>query len=675
MVDHRQFFNRDISWLSFNERVLGEAARHTVPLMERFRFLAIYSSNLDEFYRVRIPTYSRKKAAPEDVQMLEQIRETINRHQQMYGDLIRMQLIPALLNEGLIFLYDTILPDELHAHLEDYFLKQVAGYIEIVSLQPNVDFFPLNNQLYKAILTRKHDQLHAWIINIPSNHLPRFQRFIINNHNYILLLDDIIDHSLRFIFKDAEIVGGYNVKLTRDASLKLIENLEEDAADVIEKEISRRDRGKATRFLYDPAMPRLLVDLLRQSFDLRKSALVAGGRYHNLKDFGSIPLNEKTFEYPARIPFANIPADFKDGLFNIIARKDILVHTPYHSYDSIVRFFNEAALDDDVDQIFITLYRIASESRIGHALISAAKNGKEVYVIVELKARFDEANNIRWAKSMKAAGIKIVYSENELKVHAKVALIRRKANMPMVGLMATGNFNENTARVYTDHTLLTANQPMLAEMYKLFQILIHERKIKNIAGITFELLLVARFNLYAQFISMINTEIKNAGEGLPAGIIIKLNNLEEESLILKLYEASNSGVKIQLLVRGICRLVPGVKGQSENITVHRIIDRYLEHGRVFIFENAGASAVYLGSADWMNRNIFHRIEVCFPILDPDLKSEIIRIINLQLMDNVQAVMIDEELRNVPVNPERPPIRSQTEINDYLYSTTNQGLNY
>ncbi|HTE24299.1 polyphosphate kinase 1 [Flavitalea sp.] len=665
MVNDRIFFNRDISWLSFNERVLAEAARPTVPLMERFRFLAIYSSNLDEFYRVRIPTYNKKKATDEDREILGQIRNIINRHLEMYGDLIRRELIPAMEENGLIFLYDTVIPGELHDQVADYFLNQVAGYIHIESVDSKSDFFPVNNHLYKAVLTRKNDQLFAWIINIPSNHLPRFQVFSKNNRSYILLLDDIIDQSLKFIFRESQVVGGHNVKLTRDASLELIENAEEDTADLIEKELSKRDRGKATRFLYDPGMSRIMIDRLRERFDLKKSALVAGGRYHNLKDFGSIPLKDKSFEYPLQPPLINVKAGFRETLFNIIMEKDRLVHSPYHSYDCIHRFFNEAALDNNVEQIYITFYRIANDSRIGHALISAAKNGKDVYVVVELKARFDEANNIRWAKSMKAAGIKIVYSENELKVHAKVALIKRKGDLPMIGLLSTGNFNENTARIYTDHTLLTAHQPMLSELHKLFQILIHERKIKQAADMPLDFLLVAQFNLYEKFVSMIDREINNAIEGLSASIIIKLNNLEEESLILKLYEASNAGVKIQLLVRGICRLVPGMPGQSERITVHRIIDRYLEHGRIFIFENKGQLNMYMGSSDWMNRNIYHRIEVCFPILDPDLKMEMYRLIELQLQDNVQAVLIDQELNNVPVKDDEAPIRSQVEIHNYL----------
>ncbi|RYY15222.1 MAG: hypothetical protein EOO04_28960 [Chitinophagaceae bacterium] len=453
MVNNRIFFNRDISWLSFNERVLTEASKSSVPLMERFRFLAIYSSNLDEFYRVRIPAYNKKNATDDELQTLEQIRIIINRQQEMYGDLIRNQLIPAMEARGLTFLYDAVIPNELHDQIADYFLNQVAGYIHIVSLDSPTAFFPVNNQLYKAVLTRKFEQLHAWIINIPSNHLPRFRSFGINNRHYILLLDDIVDHSLPFIFRNSELVAAHNVKLTRDASIKLIENADLDAADLIEKELSKRDRGKATRFLYDPGMPGLMIERLRGSFDLKKSALVAGGRYHNLRDLGSMPLHDQTFQYPSQQSLINFHANYNGSLFNIIVNKDRLIHSPYHSYNCILRFFNEASLDPDVEQIYITFYRIANDSRIGHALISAARNGKDVFVLVELKARFDEANNIRWAKSMKAAGIKIVYSQNELKVHAKIALLKRKGDLPMIGLLSTGNFNENTARVYTDHIL------------------------------------------------------------------------------------------------------------------------------------------------------------------------------------------------------------------------------
>jgi polyphosphate kinase len=659
------FFNRDISWLSFNERVLQEAARPAVPLLERFRFLGIYSSNLDEFYRVRVPFYSRKKASEEEQATFEQIRAIVHNHQQFYGNIIRTQLMPALAELNIRLMYDAVIPEALSGPVGEYFFNHVAGYLEIINLDEKSGFFPLNNQLYKAILTRQGEIFTPRLINIPSNHLPRFQTFFLGDETYIIPLDDIIDQCLPLVFTGHDIIAACNIKLTRDASLQLIENEEGDTAELIEKQLSKRERGKATRFLYDPVMPITLLERLRHYFNLRKSALVAGGRYHNLKDLGNIPLNNGGFEYPTQRPLIKIRENFAESIFNVIARKDRLVHTPYHSYDCILRFFNEAAIDPQVRQIYVTFYRIASDSRIGHALISAAKNGKEVFVIVELKARFDEANNIRWAKSMKEAGIKIVYSENSLKVHAKIALIKRSPGFPLIGLLSTGNFNEKTARIYTDHVLLTAHQPMLNEVYALFQVLLTGKKLKQSGTLPLQHLLVAQFNLYSQFIFLIDREIANQRKGKTAGIIIKVNNLEEEALISKLYEASAAGVRIRLLVRGICRLVPEVRGQSENITVCRIVDRYLEHGRVFIFENEGRPCVYVGSADWMSRNIHHRIEVCFPLPDADLKKEMINLVELQLADNVQAVRLDAISANIPVTGGSPAVRSQQAIYEYL----------
>ena len=665
MVKSDRFFNRDISWLSFNERVLQEATKPSVPLMERFRFLSIYSSNLDEFYRVRVPVYNRKKATAEESVIYTQLSAIIDGQQKFYGQIIREELIPELAKHGIIFLYNTPVPGMLEGRMRDYFYNHIAGYIQIINLELNADFFPLNNQLYKAIFTQENDNLSAWIINIPSDVLPRFLEIVADNKVYILFLDDIVEYCLQFIFKRELIVAAFNIKLTRDASLDLIEKEAVDPADLIEKELSKRDKGKATRFLYDSEVSGPLIERLRKYLDLKKTAVVAGGRYHNLKDLGSIPLKDKNLQYPKRPALRPLSLDINGSIFTAIVQQERLIHTPYHSYDCILRFFNEASIDREVTDIFVTLYRIASDSQIAHALISAAKNGKNVFVIVELKARFDEANNIRWAKSMKAAGIKIVYTENELKIHAKIALIKRKGELPYIGLLSTGNFNENTSKFYTDHILLTSHQPMLHEMEMLFEKLLHVNKIKQSGNLLLNHLLIAQFNLYEDFIFLIDREIAHAATGHSSGIILKLNNLEEESLISKLYEASNAGVNIQLIIRGICRLIPGVPDQSERISVRRIVDRYLEHGRVFIFENLGNKAIYLGSSDWMNRNIFHRIEVCFPIYDETLKNEIIDLINLQLADNVQAAIIDSELSNRPVNTGYPAIRSQEEIYNYL----------
>jgi len=354
------------------------------------------------------------------------------------------------------------------------------------------------------------------------------------------------------------------------------------------------------------------------------------------------------------------------SLFDVLLERGLMVHAPYQSYDTILRFFNEAAINPEVEEIYTTMYRVAHDSKIAFALISAAKNGKKVTVLVELKARFDEANNIRWAKKMKSAGVKIVHSVNALKVHAKLALVKRKhATCPYLGLLATGNLNEGTARFYTDHILLTAHQPMLTEAETLFRFLSKKKKPDSSDIIAFQHLLVAQFNLQTKFLQLIDREILHAKSGLAAGIIIKLNNLEEEALVNKLYEASNAGITVRLIVRSVCRIVPGVKGQSENITVKRIVDRYLEHGRVFIFHNNGQPEVYMGSADWMNRNIYRRIEVCFPIYSETLKAKMTEIIELQWQDTEQAVLIDSELNNVSLKGTGKGIRSQEAIYNLL----------
>ncbi|HET7003659.1 MAG TPA: polyphosphate kinase 1, partial [Puia sp.] len=373
----------------------------------------------------------------------------------------------------------------------------------------------------------------------------------------------------------------------------------------------------------------------------------------------SLPLKGENLSYSEWQPVNNVVLN-GDSIFSRMDQGDIMLHTPYENYQLILRFFNEAALDRAVISIYLTIYRIAVDSSIAQALITAAKNGKKVTVIVELKARFDEANNIRWAKKMKSAGVKIVYSKAELKVHAKIALVKRKIKKKIrhYGLFSTGNFNENTARIYADHILLTSHYGMLNESDHIFKIM---RKKETKVSPVFTHLIVSPFNIRERFFDLIDKEIKWAQEGKEAKIILKINNLEEESLIKKLYEASSAGVKIELIIRGICRLIPGVRQLSEHITVRRIIDRYLEHGRIFIFHNNGRHLIYAGSADWMNRNIYHRIEVCFPIYDEEIRKTILQIIQLQLDDNTQAVMINDRMQNLPVSSGADSHQSQLEI--------------
>ncbi|MES2775706.1 MAG: polyphosphate kinase 1 [Bacteroidota bacterium] len=662
------FFNRDISWLYFNERVLQEAAKNTVPLMERIRFLSIYSSNLDEFYRVRMPLVAlqnNRDNNPEEQSVYNQATAMVNQQLQTFGQVLISDILPGLQKLGYHFLYHEPIPEKLSATIQQYFFTQVAGLIQLVSLNNETVFFPENNQLYMAVqLEEKEDREKMVLLNIPCNVLPRFYKTEAAEGQYIIFLEDIIRANLRHLFPGMEIKGAYNIKITRDAELNLVDEYGDDQAEKIEGQLAERDLGFASRLLYEPGIPLRLLYGVISIFNLQKASVVQGGKHHNLKDLASLPINGSTISYPPWPALQNMK--MPGTLFDHITATDAVVHTPYQSYDTILRFFNEASIDPAVQEVYTTLYRVASDSRIVQALISAAKNGKKVMVLVELKARFDEANNINWAKRMKANGVKIVYTDNAIKVHAKIALVKRKHRThPYLGLLATGNLNESTARFYTDHILLTSHTAMLTEMEQLFGFLAKKRKPQAEDQLIFKHLLVAQFNLHSRFMELIDREIENAKSGLPASIIIKMNNLEEETLIRKLYEASNAGVHMQLIVRGICRLVPGVMAQSENISVRRIVDRYLEHGRVFIFSNNGDEEIYLGSADWMNRNIYRRIEVCFPVYDAAVREELKQIISLQIRDNTQSVWIEATMKNKPVQDDREPVRSQQAIYQYL----------
>ncbi|MBB2150471.1 polyphosphate kinase 1 [Pedobacter gandavensis] len=650
------YFNRDISWLSFNERVLMEAGRAGVPILESIRFLAIYSSNLDEFYRVRMPVMMWD---------YELAKAKIDQQQQRYGEIIGTQILPALEAQNIYWLYNKPIPSAISGQVIELFFNEVLAYIHAECIDQGLaDFFAENNKLYQVVVLRNSEGKERMeLISIPSEDLQRLYAIPIDGKQYVVFLEDIIKYNLAYLFPNDEIQGAYNLKITRNAALKIGQDYSEDITIALEKELEARDYGFATRFLFEPGIPLRNLYRMIYALNLQKAAVVQGGTYHNLKDLSAFPLDERLFGYPKWPAAKAVNIAEKETLFEHMLRKDILVNVPYQNYDAVLRFFNEASNDHHVSEIYVTLYRVARNSRIVNALMTAAKNGKKVVVLVELKARFDEANNIKWAKQMKSAGVKIIYSSIDLKVHAKVALVKRmiKGENQYLGLMATGNLNESTAKFYTDHILLTAHQPMLQELELLFDFLSRKDKTTVVAEpIEFKHLLVAQFNLHTRFLELIQREIDHAKNGLPAAITIKMNNLEEQVLIAKLYEASAAGVKIQLIIRGICCLIPGKTGLSENITVRRIVDRFLEHGRIFIFENNGQEEMYMGSADWMNRNIYSRIEVCFPLYDADLKRLIQEFITLQLQDNIQAVNMTEQLQNQEINGS-PAIRSQEAI--------------
>ncbi|HTE01279.1 MAG TPA: polyphosphate kinase 1 [Mucilaginibacter sp.] len=675
------FFDRDLSWLMFNRRVLEEAERDSVPLMERIRFLSIYSSNLDEFYRVRIPVMrafnvleEKGKSIGADhystASNLYKAQQEVAEQQQKFGSILRDKLLPLLNKEKIKLFYNESLPPFMQTAATSWFFNEVLGYLQPQHLgNGSPDFYPENNKLYFLIFLRPDDGTEKIVIlNIPSDKLPRFYTLTNADGRFILFLDDIIRYNLDKLFPGETVNGCFSFKITRDAELDLKDEYEGDTADLIEKQLSKRDLGLATRFLHQPGIPLRYLHTAARQLGLDDNGIVEGGIYHNLKDLSALPVKDAALQYD-KWPALNTQLPVNSFLLDHLKEKDMIVHTPYQSYSPVLRFFNEAATHPDVTEIYVTLYRIANDSRIANALISAAKNGKKVKVLVELKARFDEANNIKWAKRMKAAGVEIIYSVTALKVHAKVALVKRREGLreQYYGLLATGNFNEGTAAFYTDHILMTSSPKLLREMELIFIFLAKRKKPVQADHISFEHLLVSQFNLQTRFFELIDREIANAGKGLPAGITIKLNNLEERKLISKLYEASIAGVKISLIVRSICCVVAGIKGLSENITVTRIVDRYLEHGRIFIFNNNNDPEVFMGSADWMNRNIYRRIEVCFPVYNQEIKKQIIAITQLQLRDNTQAVWIDSEMNNVPKHSSKgeQPVQSQKEIYNNL----------
>lgn len=679
------FLNRDLSWLSFNQRVLMEAADPEVPLYSRISFLSIFSSNLDEFFRVRMPSIfaftnidSKKISLQEEYPkgLVRDVQKTVLAHQEEFGRILTTQIIPALKENNICLYYGEPIRPEHDEAIREYFLSKVLSFLQPVLLQKENQeiVFLENNALYfiVEIESESHPgkRQHA-LLNIPSGNLPRFFELSkIDNTHYILFLDDVIRENLEEVFPGYTIHGAWSIKLTRDAEMNLEDEFSGNLAEKIEKQLEKRDVGNATRLLFDQKMPVASRDFLQKYLNLRQEEMVEGGRYHNLKDLGSLPNPFKgKLVYEPWQAVQHRGFNHSQSIFQSITERDHLLHLPYHSYNYILRFFNEAAIDPLVKEISVTLYRVAADSHIVNALISAAKNGKKVTVFVELKARFDEANNLKWSKKMKAAGIRIINSIPGLKVHAKVALVRRLEGKTWkhYSFLATGNFNESTGRFYTDHVLFTTHPEFGLELEQLFTYLLSKTEPVLYGKISFKHLLVSQFNMIKRFTKLIDREIKNAEKGRHARIIIKLNNLQERAMIEKLYEASRAGVQVQLLVRSICCLAPGVKGQSENIVVHRVVDRYLEHARVFIFHNNGQPEYYMGSADWMNRNLHSRIEVIFPVYDPRLQKELGDIIEIQLKDNVKAVLLAEDLANLPVgsNGSTDRIAAQQGIYNYV----------
>jgi polyphosphate kinase len=681
-----KYFNRDISWLSFNYRVLEEASDQTLPLYERLKFLAIYSSNLDEFYKVRVAEY-KYNFDPEDleeikggspVKVLREIKSIVDGQLHHFGRIFHDEILEGLRNEGLV-LYQGEMPEDA-GHLvfiRDYFYREVIPYLQPVLLTRGTRSFLRDNRLYLAIrLFRKKNTTDPEklnkrrpryaIVKLPTNDLPRFVRLPDGDGKYhFIFLDDLVRVNLQELFPGYDVESSYSIKMLRDADLGILDEFSGNLIDKIRKNIGLRKVGEPALFIYDRSIPEDFIHVLKESFGLYKEDMLAGERYLNFQDFFTFP-NPFSPRLQLNLPAPLHPAALEKhrSMFSAIKEKDRILHYPYHSFDYVLRFLNEAALEPKVEEIKVTQYRVASNSAVVNALINAARNGKKVTVFVEVKARFDEENNLYLARLMEQAGVRIIYSLPGLKVHAKMALVIRRTGgvrKRSYAYLSSGNFNEKTARLYADHGFFTCKDSYLYDLERLFEYFENQD-----LEIEFNKLLVTQFNFKAEVVARIDNEIEIAKSGANGYILLKMNSLQNKPFINKLYEASEAGVTIDLIIRGICCIVPN-QAFSKNIRIIRIVDSYLEHARVWVFGNNGKNDLFITSADWMNRNINRRIETAFPIEDEDLKEEVLKILNLQLRDNVKGRLVNENLENLLRDDNEPRVRSQRDTYRLLVS--------
>ena len=680
-----RYVNRELSWLSFNERVLQEAESSSVPLLERIKFLSIFSSNLDEFFRVRVASLrsllalrrkKRKKKGLDPTALLREIHAVTLAQQERFGRVFREEILPGLHESGIDLIDEQGVDAEQRTFIEDYFAEQVAEHVQPVILrrEESPPFLKDHTAYLVAELQPEPgtapgtDGPQLGLVEVPSPPLPRFLSMTGPGKELsIVFLDDVIRINLHHIFPERVVAGAYAIKVSRDADLYLDDEFDKVLKKAIKKSLRKRETGAPIRFLYDMSSPHAIVTRLITHFGLSEGDLIEGGRYHNLNDLAGLPVGDvPDLEFP---PMEALPHPALEGrgsgesVLDLIRAKDRLLHFPYQSYGNVIRLLEEAACDPDVSAICISLYRVSKQSKVVKALIKAVENGKDVMAFVEVQARFDEELNLEWAERMELAGVRVIHGSRALKVHAKLCLIRRREGDEerLYALLATGNFNEGTARFYADHGLMTADPRLTAEVERVFQLLGGEDVEPH-----FEHLLVAPHHLRDRFNALIDAETEAARQGRPSGITAKMNSLQDRGIIDKLYEASAAGVPVRLLIRGICCLRPGVEGLSASIEATSVVDRFLEHSRMFLFHADGAEKLYLSSADWMTRNLDRRVEVAFPIYDPDVRTELRHVLGLQCADNTKARTIDEHQRNKFVSDtEGAAVRSQFDTYEYL----------
>lgn len=678
-----KWINREISWLSFNERVLQEAEDENNPLIERMRFLGIFSNNRDEFFRVRVATIRRltdftkreKTLLPENPdEVFKEIQKNVLIQQTRF-DKAHQKVVAELAKNDVYFVNEKQLSPQQEEFARNYFNEKVRTALVPILIRVNKKFPFLkdsSNYLIVKLHNTKSDKLKKIeyaLIEIPTDELDRIVTIPSKGtEKYLILLDDVIRLCLPevFGFFNLDTVDAYALKLTRDAELDIDEDISKSLVDKLSKSIKNRSVGEIVRFVYDANLPKDIFDLINRKLKLEKSdSLIPGGRYHNFKDFIAFPQIGAKKLRNENLPALTCPDLYKKpSIIEVLAKKDVLLFYPYQKFDHLIDFLRESAIDPKVKSIKINLYRVAKRSKVINALVNAVENGKDVTVLVELRARFDEQNNIKWSNVLQERGVKVIFGLSGLKIHSKLILVTRTEGNgeKRYAHIGTGNFNEKTANVYSDISLLTADTKITNEVDKLFEFIESPYLNKRFTSI-----IISPFNTRTKFVRLFNQEIRNAKKGLPAYAIIKLNNINDPELIRKMYEASCCGVKIKLIIRGICSLTPGVKNLSENIEVVSVVDRFLEHVRLFSFCNNNNPLYFMGSADWLTRNLDKRVEVTTPIHDPKLKEQLQTFLDIQLRDNVKSRIIDEVgLNNYKERGEdEPEIRSQVEIYKYF----------
>jgi polyphosphate kinase len=677
MKHNYAYFKRDISWLSFNYRVLMEADDDSLPLYERIHFIAIYSSNLEEFYKVRVAEHravasgghSDDMTPAEAHELIHQITHEVNVQLEDRVRIYERKLIPALRQRHIIFYQSRSELEAPHqAYIQGFFQEEIFPYLQPVPVcRERITTFLRDNRLYLAARLRRKDTgaLEYFILKLPYSKVPRFIELpSIGEYRYLMFMEDIIKANLWRMFPGYDMDCSYCCKISRDADIFVDDaDTPERIVEQLKKKVKKRKIGAVCRFVYDRNMPADFLAFLAQAFGIHEDELVPGDKHLNLEDLAHLPDPDHTpSQKPAPMHLQYL--DEKQSIQRYVNHHDLLLHFPYHSFDHFIHFLYEAVHDPSCREIMITQYRVAENSEVIHTLMAAAQNGKRVTVFVELKARFDEENNLATAEMMKRAGIRIIFSIPGLKVHAKVALVLRRNDegkqLRSYAYISTGNFNEQTAKLYADSGLFTSNPTIVNDLHTLFRVLSRE-----VTEPKFKRLLVARFNLLDELKKQIDYEIAEAEAGRQGRIILKMNALQDPAMISELYRASEAGVEIDLIVRGICCLIPG-QPYSRHIRVTRIVDMFLEHARVWYFRHGGHEKVYIGSPDWMRRNLYRRIEAVTPILHEAQKQELIQMLRIQLADNQKAGWVDGELRNVlKRDPEAKPVRAQWDFYEYL----------